>query len=196
MLRHLRPAAILASGLVIACGQGTDRPAQAPEAPQGPRPAPGFAITRSDGQVFDLAEQRGKVVLLFFGYTHCPDVCPTTLADFASVRRQLGPRAEGVSFVFVSVDPARDTPEATMNYARAFDRTFIGLATDSASLAPIMRGFAVGAYKEPGTDPENYTVAHTAVVFIIDAEGRVADRIGFAEARADDLLQAVERVLE
>ena len=162
----------------------------------GARPAPTFRIALAGSGSFDMVQQRGRVVVLFFGYTHCPDVCPTTLSDFARVRARLGPRAERVRFVFISVDPARDTPEDALRYARAFDSTFVGLSTDSASLAPIMRGFGVGAYREPGGDARNYAVAHTASVFIVDPEGRQREPVRFGPARGDELLRAIEGALE
>jgi protein SCO1/2 len=182
------------AALALAAGACSERPRTGEGG--GPRPAPTFRIALAGGGVFDLVQQRGRVVLLFFGYTHCPDVCPTTLADFAHVRRELGPRAERVRFVFVTVDPARDTPADVMRYARAFDSTFVGLSTDSASLAPIMRGFGVGAYREPGGDAHTYTVAHTASVFVIDPEGRLREPVRFGPQRADALLRAVEEALE
>jgi len=162
----------------------------------GARPAPTFRIALAGGGSFDMVQQRGRVVVLFFGYTHCPDVCPTTLSDFAGVRARLGKDAERVRFVFISVDPARDTPQDAMRYARAFDSTFVGLSTDSASLAPIMRGFGVGAYREPGGDARTYTVAHTASVFIVDPEGRQREPVRFGPARAEELRRAIEGALE
>ena len=194
-LTRARRALAAIAVLAAACGRG-DAPASDAGADAGPRPAPPLRIAQAAGPVFDLAAERGRVVLVFFGYTPCPDVCPTTLADFSAVRRNLGPRAERVRFVFVTVDPARDTPALTAQYARGFDRSFVGLSTDSASLAPILRGFGVGAWREPGGTDSTYTVAHTASVFVVDPAGRVREPVRWGAARADDLLRAVERALE
>lgn len=152
-------------------------------------------LTEFGGRVFDIREQRGNVVMLFFGYTHCPDVCPTTMADFAGVKRTLGALAARVRFVMVTVDPARDTPEAIQQYVRAFDPGFIGLAGDSATTAQIMRGYYVAAYRDPTETPGEYTVTHSATVFVIDPEGRIAHRFGFGQGRTEQLAAAVRRLL-
>jgi protein SCO1/2 len=196
-----RRSALFALAALLA---GCDKPGSAGGSPAsfkavditGAEYARTLSLQDPDGKTRTLADFKGKVTVVFFGYTHCPDVCPTTLADFAHVRRELGPRAERVRFVFVTVDPARDTPADVMRYARAFDSTFVGLSTDSASLAPIMRGFGVGAYREPGGDAHTYTVAHTASVFVIDPEGRLREPVRFGPQRADALLRAVEEALE
>jgi protein SCO1/2 len=114
-----------------------------------PEPAPAMRLATAQGDTFDLAEQRGKVVLLFFGYTQCPDVCPTTLSDWARIRTELGDDADEVRFVFVSVDPARDTPQASAAYARKFDPSFVGLTADPAMLPTLMKGFKITAFETP-----------------------------------------------
>jgi protein SCO1/2 len=140
--------------------------------------APPLRLTRANGEVFDLAEQRGRVVAIFFGYTHCPDFCPTTLADFASVKRRLRERGDSVTFVFITVDPARDTPAIADRYAKGFDRDFIGLSGDSATLADVQRGFRVASFIErdsvTGQVPEDYLVGHSALVFVVSKDGRIA----------------------
>ena len=94
-----------------------------------PRPAPPLRLVEHGGRAFDLAAERGKVVLLFFGYTHCPDICPTTLADWRRVHAALGADTSRVRFVFVTTDPERDTPEVAQQYARQFHPAIIGLST-------------------------------------------------------------------
>lgn len=182
----------LAAVAISACRKGEPAPAADPT--QARQPAPQLRLTRADGQVFDLAEQRGKIVVVFFGYTHCPDYCPTTMADFKSVKRRLGMRAETVRFVFVSVDPARDTPERTQAYANGFDRSFIGLSGDSASLAGIQRDFHVASFIERDSTAD-YTVGHSALVFIVGRDGQVASTILPGDGRAEWLLNSLNELL-
>ena len=146
-----------------------------------PRPAPPLVLVEHGGRTFDLAAERGKVVLLFFGYTHCPDVCPTTLADWRRVKAALGADTARVRFVFVTTDPERDTPEVAQEYARRFDPSFVGLSGDSATLASLQRAFMIASYREPATDStpkdphaghRTYTVGHSSRTFVIDREGR------------------------
>jgi protein SCO1/2 len=111
-------------------------------------------------------------VLLFFGYTRCPDVCPTTLADWARLRRALGEDAAAMRFVFVSVDPARDTPADAQRYAARFDPAFVGLVADTASIERLKAGFRIAAHEEPG-HAGHYTVAHSTQTFVVDGEGRL-----------------------
>ncbi len=122
---------------------------------------------------FSLAEARGAAVLLYFGYTHCPDVCPTTLADWARARRALGGDTLGVRWVFVSVDPTRDTPDDAAAYARQFHPAFEGTALTDAELAPVLRDWSIAAYPEGDPRTPDYTVAHPAHSFVVDAEGRL-----------------------
>jgi protein SCO1/2 len=137
------------------------------------RSAPALVLHDSRGQAFDLAAERGRTVLLYFGYTHCPDVCPATLADFARARRMLGTSAGRLRFVFVSVDPERDTPALAQSYAWQFDSTFTGLAPTAAELDTIKAawGFAVSKEEMPGM--AGYGVTHPAGVFVIDRDGKV-----------------------
>jgi protein SCO1/2 len=112
-----------------------------------PHPAPDFALMAPDGSTFRLSRHRGDVVLLSFGYTFCPDVCPTTLAELAQVRARLGAAASRVRVVFITVDPDRDTSERLRAYTRAFDPTFVGLTGTAERLAEVRRGYGVVAEK-------------------------------------------------
>ena len=118
-----------------------------------------------------LEDWRGKAVVLFFGFTHCPDVCPTTLADIAQAVRQLGPDGERVQVLMVSVDPERDTPEALGKYVTAFDRSFIGLRGDLAATKQVAAEFKI--YFEKRKQGEGYTVDHSAQSYVIDPQGRL-----------------------
>lgn len=172
-MRRLPRLAILCSAVALAaCGERPwhgivlEPPAAAP--PLVVAGASAVPATR-----FSLAEARGTVVLLYFGYTHCPDVCPTTLADWARARRALGDDTLGVRWVFVSVDPTRDTPEDAAAYARQFHPAFEGTALTDAELAPVLRDWSIAAYPEGDPRTPDYTVAHPAHSFVVDAEGRL-----------------------
>jgi protein SCO1/2 len=139
-----------------------------------PQPAPDFALASSDGSTFRLREQRGRVVVLFFGYTFCPDVCPLTLSEMVQVRRQLGERAARIRIAFITVDPERDTVERLRAYVGAFDRSFLGLAGDPEALARVRRAYGAVAEKRtvPGTRAA-YLIDHSAFVYVVDPEGRL-----------------------
>jgi protein SCO1/2 len=129
-------------------------------------------------------------VVLFFGYTHCPDICPTTLADMAGVMKKLGKDAERVQVLFVTVDPERDTPEVLAKYVPAFDSSFLGLSGDAAATQRAAKEFKIFYEKRPGNAPGAYTVDHSAQSYVIDPLGNLRlfvrhDRI--ATDLADDL---------
>jgi protein SCO1 len=132
-----------------------------------------FTLTDHTGKTRTLADFRGKVVVVFFGYTRCPDVCPTTLADLKVAREQLGEDGNRVQVLFVTVDPERDTRELLANYVPAFDPSFLGLYGDSAATARVAKEFKVFYQKAPGKTPGNYTVDHTAGSYVFDPQGRL-----------------------
>ena len=138
-----------------------------------------FALADPAGKPRTLADFRGKVVVLFFGYTQCPDVCPTTLAALAQVMKTLGPSdAARVQVVFVTVDPDRDTREIMASYVTAFDPSFVGLSGDAEAIARTAKEFKVLYQKQPGRTPESYTVDHSAGTFIFDPQGRLRLYVG------------------
>lgn len=130
-----------------------------------------FTLTDHTGQPFSLSDLRGQVVMLFFGYTNCPDVCPTTLAEFKRVKTRLGAAADQVAFVFVSVDGERDTPERLAQYVQAFDPSFIGLTGDDAAIRQAGRPFGIFYQRVTYDNPDNYLVDHTASSLVIGPEG-------------------------
>ncbi|MBI5958858.1 MAG: SCO family protein [Chloroflexi bacterium] len=141
-----------------------------------PREVRDFTLTSHTGEPLSLHDLRGKVVLMFFGYTNCPDVCPTTLAEFKRVKTELGDEAQNVAFVFVSVDGARDTPERLAAYVAAFDPDFIGLTGEDVTLRTIGKDYGL-FYQRVNYDSAqegNYLVDHTASSFALDAEGRLS----------------------
>jgi protein SCO1 len=132
-----------------------------------------FQLTDQNGQPRSLKDFRGKVVVLFFGYTQCPDVCPTTLAALAEAMQRLGPDADRVQVLFVTVDPDRDTPALLAQYVPAFDRRFLGLYGDADATARTAKEFKVIYQKAPGTTPGSYTMDHSAGTYIFDPQGRL-----------------------
>jgi protein SCO1/2 len=131
-----------------------------------PRPAPEFALRAADGTEFRLSAQRGRVVVMAFGYTFCPDVCPTTLAEFAQIKARLGPAQRRVRFAFITVDPERDGPERLRAYTGAFDREFLGLTGTAAQLATVRKRVVAGTAAA-------YLVDHSALIYVVDREGRL-----------------------
>lgn len=169
-----RVASIAVAAAGVACGAEPPLHGVVIDPPQE---APLVRVADAGGALYDLDAERGKrTVVLFFGYTHCPDVCPATLADWAKARQALREAAAGVRWVFVSVDPQRDTPAATQRYARQFDTTFVGLAPAPAQLDSLQAawGFTVAREMDPAS-PGTYAVSHPAGTFIIDRAGRIRE---------------------
>lgn len=138
------------------------------------RPAPAFTLTDHHGQPFSSAELSGKVVVLSFGYTHCPDVCPLTVGHKGAAAEQLGELADRVRFLFVTVDPERDTPARLNEYLGRFPgEAVIGLTGDEAELAHLWQDYRVGVQKVESADGGPYTVDHSVRVWFIDTEGRL-----------------------
>lgn len=130
-------------------------------------------LTDQDGRARSLADFKGKVLVVFFGYTQCPDVCPTTMAEVAEVKRSLGADGDKVQGIFVTVDPERDTAALLKAYLASFDSSFVGLRGSEEQTKAVAKEFKVFFAKVPGKTPETYTMDHTAASFIFDTEGRV-----------------------
>jgi protein SCO1/2 len=135
--------------------------------------APPFELTDMDGQPFQLSDLDDQVVVMFFGYTGCPDVCPVTLTEFLQIRSKLGEAAADVSFVFVTVDPERDTPERMRKYLTNFDPEIIGLTGERSELEPVWADYGVYQAKAEGGSEANYLVDHSSRVYVIDADGNL-----------------------
>jgi len=140
-----------------------------------------FELTDFNGQRRTLADFRGKAVVLFFGYTQCPDVCPTTLAELGEAMRRLGPDADRVQVLFVTVDPARDTPELLSRYVPAFDPRFLGLYGDADALARTAKEFKIIYQKQPGRTPGSYTMDHSAGTYIFDPQGKLRVYVSYGQ---------------
>ncbi|HYD93781.1 MAG TPA: SCO family protein [Noviherbaspirillum sp.] len=132
-----------------------------------------FAMPDHNGKMRTLADFKGKAVVVFFGYIHCPDVCPTTMAEMANVMQQLGPMADRVQVLFVTVDPERDTPELLSKYVPAFDTRFLGLSGSKEQTEKMAKEFRVFYQKVPGKEPGAYAMDHTAGSYVFDPQGRL-----------------------
>jgi protein SCO1 len=157
--------------------------------------APEIELTRSDGERFRLSERRGEVVALFFGYTSCPDICPTTMAELNQALEKLGDQADEVQVLFVTVDPQRDTPARVQEYVNHFNPDFIGLSGSEAELAKVWNDFGVFREIVEGTSAAGYLVNHTARVTLIDQQGNL--RISFPfETPVEDVVYDLKLMLK
>jgi protein SCO1/2 len=167
--RILLPALVLVFGLALVTSAAwltfSGPGAPPPSSIGGP-----FRLTGPDGQTISDADLKGQPVVLFFGYTHCPDVCPTTLFEVSELFRKLGESAK-VRGVFVTVDPERDTPAILKEYLGSFDKRIIGLSGDRAALEPMFKAYRVYARKNPGANGE-YSMDHSAIVYLMDRQMR------------------------
>jgi len=132
-----------------------------------------FALTDHNGKPRTLADFKGKVVLMFFGYTQCPDVCPTTMAEMSAAMKELGPQADQVQVLFVTVDPERDTQQLLAEYVPAFDKRFLGLYGTAEQTAAVGKEFKVYYAKVPGKTPGSYSMDHTAASYVFDKQGKI-----------------------
>ncbi len=156
-----------------------------------PRPAASFTLPTADGGQFRLEDQKGRNVLLFFGFSHCADVCPTTLANLKLAVSQLGAKSKDFQVVFITVDPERDTPQVVQEYAAAFDPSFLGLSGSPAELEKVWNEY--GVFRELGQKDAqgNYDVSHTARVTVIDAQGNLRLSINY-DATWQDILHDLQ----
>ena len=155
----------------------------------------GFELTGHDGKPRTLADFRGKAVTVFFGFTQCPDVCPTTLTEMAQVMKLLGEKADKVQVLFVTVDPERDTQQLLASYVPAFDPRFLGLYGDAEATARVAKEFKIFFQKVPGTTPGSYTVDHSAGSFAFDPQGRIRLFIKHGQG-AEGLAQDLRRLID
>lgn len=157
-----------------------------------PRPAPEFVLDGSNGQALKLSDHRGKVVVLAFGFTSCADVCPITLAVLAQARKKLGPLADRMQIVYVTVDPERDDVAHLHRYLATFDKSFIGGTGDAAHLKAVRDAYGILASKK--VEAHGYTVAHSSYAYLIDADGLLRALMPFGHS-ADDYAHDVGLLL-
>jgi protein SCO1 len=170
---HRHIAAVAAAAAPIAFATGCKPQSFHGTAYEPPEKAPPVLLRQTSGGNFSLADQRGSVVLLYFGYTHCPDICPTTLTEWKRLKTALGRDASRVRFVFISVDPARDDPATLQRYVRRFDPDFIAATGDSATLANVEHSFHVTSSREETGSANGYVVTHPAQTFVVDKRGNL-----------------------
>ncbi|MFC3228200.1 SCO family protein [Marinibaculum pumilum] len=183
-------AAALGAYVLIATGSGRNSPAASATgiaAIGGP-----FTLTGTDGRTVTEADLRGKPTVIFFGFTFCPDVCPTTLAELSGLIEALGDTADRLNFVFVSVDWERDRPATMASYLSAFDPRIRGLTGTQTEIAQVAKAYRV-FYERVPTDNGGYTIDHTASVFLMDAEGRFTGTLAYGEDPAV-MLQKLRRL--
>ncbi len=152
--------------------------------------AQGFSLNDHNGQLRTLKDFAGKIVVVFFGFTQCPDVCPTSMAELAQVKKVLGPDGDKLQAIFITVDPERDTPELLKAYMVNFDPTFLALRPAPEQLAQVAKDFKIYYKKVDGKTPGSYTMDHSAGSYIFDGNGRIRlyNRYGSgADALASDI---------
>jgi protein SCO1/2 len=186
MLR--RTALLSLTAFLVACGE--NKPQFSSVDLTGADYARDFSLPDQNGQVRSLKEFQGKVVVLFFGYTQCPDVCPTTMTELAQVKKMLGADGDKLQVVFVTVDPERDTSDVLKGYMANFDPTFIALRGTPEQVAAIAKDFKVFYKKTEGKTPTSYSMDHSAASYVYDTKGqlRLYTRYGSgAQALASDI---------
>lgn len=154
-----------------------------------------FSLTDHAGKRRSLADFRGKAVVVFFGFTHCPDVCPTTLAELASAMKKLGTDADKVQVLLVTVDPERDTAAVLGPYVTAFDPRFLALRGSAEETAQVAKEFKVIYQKVAGNKPENYTMDHSAGSYVFDGQGRIRLYVGYGQG-SEVFAQDIARLLK
>ncbi len=153
-----------------------------------------FSLTDHTGQARRLSDWRGKVVLVFFGFTQCPDVCPTALLRAKETMALLGGEADKVQVVFITLDPERDTPALLANYVPYFDSRFLGLTGSLEQIAQVAKNFKVEYRKVPGSQPGSYTLDHSALTYVFDPTGRLRLAIKHA-ATAQEMADDIQKLL-
>jgi len=161
---------------------------------QPEHPLENFTLTDQLGNRFNLSDHQGKVLILTFGYTHCPDVCPVILTKYQEIKKKLGSRAANVEFVFITVDPERDSPEVLRDYLSFFDTKFIGLSGSRAELEPVWQSYGVYQERTDVNSTAGYMVDHTARLYGVDQHGNLRVTYAF-ESGADAVVQDVAQML-
>jgi len=161
----------------------------------GHMPTLAFTLTDDQGKTVSASDFRGKVVLLYFGYTHCPDVCPLTLAHLHVVMQRLGKLADGTRILFVSVDPARDTPAVLHAYVNAFDPRVVGLTGAASDIEALVKRYRASFTREPSTGDGNYEVSHSSAIYVFDRDGNPRVLATPADSQ-DDLVHDLHLLLD
>ena len=196
-LRNLLLVASICSAVgLVGCSQESGSPTFNSTDITGAEFGNRFDLVDHQGQARQLGDFQGDVVVLFFGFTHCPDVCPTTLAEFNAVLAQLDEAAaQRVQVLFVTVDPERDTPEVLRDYVTAFNPEFLGLTGTPEQIADVAREFRIIYKKVEGSRPGQYSVDHSAGTYIFDPQGRIRLYARYGQGH-ESLAQDIERLLD
>jgi protein SCO1/2 len=160
-----------------------------------PRMAPDFSLPSSRDNKFSLNQERGKIVVLGFGFTHCPNVCPMTLANLAQVKKTLGAEADQVQIVYVTVDPERDNPVRLREYLANFNNDFVGVTGTSEELSAVRQAYGIIAKKELKKNGMDYDVHHSSYIYLIDREGLLRALVPFGKT-ADDITHDIKILLQ
>ena len=189
-------AAMAAAAIALVAGTGCERSPQTAGRREEARPAFGgdFTLTTHDNQRFRLADVRGRPVLLFFGYTSCPDMCPMTMSRIMGALGRVGKRAPEVVTLFVSVDPKRDTPAVLKEYVASFKTPLVGLTGSDEEVDRVAAAYH-GAYQLVPTGTRNYLVNHTSAIFLIDRQGKLRQYFKYDE-KPETLAAALQTVLD
>jgi protein SCO1/2 len=188
----MRIAALL-SGIALACAVHASEDKLKAGVFDPPRAAPDFSLEGSDGGELKLSRYRGKVVVLGFGFSHCPEICPTTLATLARAQKKLGAGAKELQVVYVTVDPERDSPERLRAYLAAFDPSFIGGTGSPERLAKVREAYGIFAARIGGKD--RYGFDHSSFVYLVDREGSLRALIPYGRS-ADDIAHDIAILLK
>lgn len=191
IIRNLLPLALLFCSAVSAA----DSTALKSGVFDPPRLAPDFALPGSNGSEIKLSQYRGKLIALGFGFTHCPNICPVTLANLTQVRKNLGALAAEVQVIYVTVDPERDTASRMQQYLAGFDSSFLGVTGTAEQLAAVRQAYGIAANKaQAAADPNDYTVHHSSYIYLIDRDGRLRALVPFGKS-VDDIVHDVRILL-
>lgn len=195
-MRAVSRIALLSAVVALAAAAGCQRAQPSEAVREEARPAFGgdFTLTDQDGRPFRLEDVRGRAVVLFFGYTSCPDMCPVTMSRITGALRRIGSPASDVVTVFVSVDPKRDTPAVLKAYVGSFGTPLIGLTGTEEEVARVASAYHA-SYTIVPTGTPNYLVNHTSAIFLIDRQGKLRQYFKFDE-NPDTLAAAIRAVLD
>jgi protein SCO1 len=194
MLKFISLICFLAAFNLVGCGQS--KPSfNAADVTGASGIANDFRLTDHTGKNRTMADFRGKVVVMFFGFTHCPDVCPTTLSEMKRVMELMGKDSERVQVLFVTVDPKRDTPELLAKYVPSFNPTFLGLSGSEEATAKVARDFKIIYRVQPGKTADSYTIDHSAGTLVFDPNGQLRLMIGYQILTPEQIAADFKRLL-
>lgn len=185
---------ILTLCLLASCGDGQPSKSFVGTDITGADFSKSLALTDHTGKPRTLDDYKGKVVLMFFGFTHCPDVCPTTMLDLKNTMKLLGDKADEVQVLFVTVDPERDTQEVLAKFVPSFDSRFIGLRGDAEQTAETVKNFKIYYAKVPGKSESDYSIDHSAGMYAFDKQGKVRLYLGYGQ-KPEDIASDVQNLL-